>query len=49
MANELYEYVIERIISEGIKVASGEFGADMKISLINDGPFTICLDSDELF
>lgn len=49
MANELYEYVIDKIKSEGIKVASGEFGADMKISLINDGPFTICLDSNELF
>lgn len=49
MANELYEYIIDRIRSEGIKVASGEFGADMKISLINDGPFTICLDSNELF
>ena len=49
MANELYEYVIDKIKSEGIKAASGEFGADMKISLINDGPFTICLDSNELF
>lgn len=49
MANELYEYVIDRISNEGINVASGEFGADMKISLINDGPFTICFDSDDLF
>ena len=30
------------------KVAHGEFGADMKVSLLNDGPFTIMLDSDEL-
>ena len=49
MANELYEYVIDKIKENNISVACGEFGADMKISLINDGPFTVCLDSDELF
>ena len=45
-AHELYEYVIAKIKESGINVASGEFGADMQISLINDGPFTIYLDSD---
>ncbi|MCR4610768.1 MAG: D-tyrosyl-tRNA(Tyr) deacylase [Lachnospiraceae bacterium] len=49
MANELYEYFVEQIKNEKINVATGEFGADMKISLINDGPFTIYLDSDDLF
>ena len=43
-ANELYEYVLQ-IISERIgKVQAGEFGEDMKVSLVNDGPFTIVLD-----
>ena len=48
LANELYEYVIDKIKSENINVACGEFGADMKISLMNDGPFTIYLDSDDI-
>lgn len=47
-ANRLYEYII-RISGEQIKnVQHGEFGADMKVSLINDGPFTIWLDSDDV-
>ena len=47
-ANELYEYMIE-VLSAGCKhVGHGEFGADMKVSLINDGPFTIYLDSEQL-
>ena len=48
-ANRLYEYIISEVRANNINVATGEFGADMKISLINDGPFTICLDSNELF
>lgn len=48
MANELYEYIINRCKSNGYKVQTGEFGADMKVSLLNDGPFTIILDSTEL-
>lgn len=48
-ANRLYEYFLslcrERIDT---KVEDGIFGADMKVSLINDGPFTIILDSDEI-
>ncbi len=48
LANRLYEYII-RISGEQIKnVQHGEFGADMKVSLINDGPFTIWLDSDDV-
>ncbi len=49
-ANELYEYIIEqcRKSDRPSKVATGSFGADMKVSLVNDGPFTIILDSEEL-
>lgn len=49
MANELYEYFCERIKTDGIStVKKGIFGADMKVSLLNDGPVTILLDSKEL-
>lgn len=48
MANRLYEYVMERCRIHVEKVEHGIFGADMKVSLINDGPFTLVLDSDEL-
>lgn len=41
MAEELYEYFLQRVENEYGSVQSGSFGADMKISLINDGPFTI--------
>lgn len=47
-ANQLYEYIIEACKKEIPVVQTGEFGADMKISLLNDGPFTIILDSDEI-
>ena len=48
MANEMYEYIIE-ICREMVKVfETGEFGADMKVKLENDGPFTIVLDSEQL-
>ena len=47
-ANRLYEYVIKKCRENGFKVETGEFGADMKVSLVNEGPFTIILDSDEL-
>lgn len=48
-ANEIYEYVIDTIRNNyGVKVETGEFGADMKVELLNDGPFTIILDSDEI-
>ena len=47
-AKELYEYVIDSCKKAGYKVETGEFGADMKVSLVNDGPFTVILDSEEL-
>lgn len=47
-ANELYEYVIDVCKNEISNVQTGIFGADMKIQLLNDGPFTILLDSDEI-
>ena len=48
-ANELYEYILSELRNTyKIPTESGEFGADMKVSLINDGPFTIMLDSDDL-
>lgn len=48
MANSLYEYIISECSKSIPVVEKGVFGADMKISLLNDGPFTILLDSDEL-
>ena len=48
IANELYEYVIDECKKTSIKVETGIFGADMKVSLLNDGPVTIILDSEEL-
>jgi D-tyrosyl-tRNA(Tyr) deacylase len=47
MANEMYQYIIEKC-KEQFHVETGEFGADMKVSLQNDGPFTIILDSAEI-
>ena len=48
MANEMYEYIIEKCRDEVQDVQTGSFGADMKITLLNDGPFTIILDSKDL-
>ena len=47
LANEMYEYIIEQCRKE-FPVETGSFGADMKVELLNDGPFTIFLDSDEI-
>lgn len=47
-ANHLYEYIIKQCQEQVSVVETGSFGADMKIELLNDGPFTILLDSDEL-
>ena len=47
-ANELYEYIIGKCRDEVPDVQTGSFGADMKITLLNDGPFTIILDSKDL-
>lgn len=46
MANELYEYIVDECRKKGAVVKTGQFGADMKVSLVNDGPFTILLDSE---
>lgn len=43
-ANELYEYFCEECSKAGIKVEKGIFGADMNVSLINDGPVTIIME-----
>ncbi len=43
----LYEKFVEMAMEKGVKVATGEFGADMKVSLINDGPVTLIVDSPE--
>lgn len=48
-AKELYEYFNHKLEIEEINVQTGEFGADMKVSLINDGPVTIIIDSKEDF
>ena len=51
LAEELYEYIIEECRKEfedPAHVQTGVFGGDMKVSLVNDGPFTIMLDSDEI-
>ena len=45
-ANALYEYIIQKCKEHVENVQKGSFGADMKVSLLNDGPFTIILDSD---
>ena len=47
-ANALYEYIISKCREQVDIVETGSFGADMKISLVNDGPFTIILDSEKL-
>lgn len=47
-ANAMYEYIIEKCKESVPIVETGSFGADMKVSLVNDGPFTIVLDSDTL-
>ncbi|MEE1101550.1 MAG: D-aminoacyl-tRNA deacylase [Agathobacter sp.] len=48
IANEMYQYIISECKKNISNVEVGIFGADMKISLINDGPFTIVLDSNEI-
>lgn len=48
MANALYEYFVSLVREDVPHVATGRFGADMQVALVNDGPFTIVLDTDEL-
>ncbi|HEY5256780.1 MAG TPA: D-aminoacyl-tRNA deacylase [Candidatus Baltobacteraceae bacterium] len=49
IAKPLYERVGASIAATGIPVAYGEFGADMQVELLNDGPVTILLDSKHVF
>lgn len=44
LANELYEYFMERLAAKGIKVSGGRFAAHMEVSLVNDGPVTFLLE-----
>lgn len=48
IAEKIYQYIIEECKKSMSNVQVGIFGADMKISLVNDGPFTIILDSKEI-
>lgn len=47
-ANALYEYIIEKCKERVDVVEQGEFGAEMKVELLNDGPFTVILDSQQI-
>ncbi|MBV8639112.1 MAG: D-tyrosyl-tRNA(Tyr) deacylase [Candidatus Eremiobacteraeota bacterium] len=49
LASDLYEETGRELEKLGLEVAYGEFGADMQVELINDGPVTILLDSDRTF
>jgi D-aminoacyl-tRNA deacylase len=48
-AKDLYEYVLKGIRERGIECATGEFRAMMRVSLVNDGPVTILIDSEKAF
>lgn len=48
-AEKMYHYIIERCKESGADVRTGVFGAEMKVSFTNEGPFTVMLDSAELF
>lgn len=48
-ARHLYEYVIAQIRAQGVECSTGEFQAMMQVSLVNDGPVTILLDSEKTF
>lgn len=47
-ANRLYEWFVERARRDITRVETGQFGAYMNVSLVNDGPFTLMLDTDNL-
>ena len=48
MSEELYDYICEKCSERVPMVERGIFGADMKVSLVNEGPFTVVLDSKEI-
>jgi D-aminoacyl-tRNA deacylase len=45
---QLYHHFSQSLVKEGVPVANGQFGADMAVSLVNDGPVTIWMDTDQL-
>lgn len=45
----LYEYCMEKLREKGFRVLGGVYGGDMEVSIVNDGPVTILLDSHKLF
>lgn len=49
IAQPLFERVVAALCGEGLQVATGIFGADMQVTLVNDGPVTILLDSRRAF
>ncbi|MCI9142512.1 MAG: D-tyrosyl-tRNA(Tyr) deacylase [Lachnospiraceae bacterium] len=48
LANQLYRYIVDKCRQEIAVVEEGIFGAEMEVALVNDGPFTIVLDSEEI-
>ncbi len=48
-ANRLYEYFVQKVTRMGVKVATGRFQASMMVSLVNNGPVTIAIDSEKTF
>ncbi|NVK24428.1 MAG: D-tyrosyl-tRNA(Tyr) deacylase [Gammaproteobacteria bacterium] len=44
LGNKLYQYFVEQCKTSGLKVETGQFGADMQVSLLNDGPVTFSLE-----
>ena len=48
-ARSLYEYVVEKVREQGVECSTGEFQAMMQVSLVNDGPVTILVDSEKVF
>lgn len=44
----LYEYFVQQVRAQGLEVSTGEFGAMMDVALVNTGPFTLVIDSDDL-
>ena len=48
-AEQLYEHFVKAVTAQGVSVATGKFGANMQVSLVNDGPVTLLLDSTKAF
>lgn len=48
-ANAMYEKFVKALSEKGFNVQTGEFGADMKVELVNDGPVTLMIDSKKIF